>query len=345
MGLGFFFTADTELLTLMSDKMKYNFSLKLFNILYALVRTALVFFILLTILGVMAPYTKNLNNYTYLQPAVSFEKKINLTVKNAIPTQIAGKDASRLITIIALLVLLEMLNGLADRVTYQLHKKSMENEVVHLKKSFSPQAKETISVIENQMELVKLSRGKDRKKLLKEFAHIKRELEKHGRDMAFLAVDVVDSTGLKAGEDSASVQHDFHEYQDFIQAKFKEFGYITATWTPDGVMACFNTIQNAVEAGQAIINGLPYFNSHVKLIKKEFQVRCGVNGGFVYYDGSIPLENFSDRTIDIAGHMQKHAPPNTLFIAKQMIEPVLSRANFRASERVVDGLEVFEWRR
>lgn len=323
----------------------YRFSLKLSNAIFGTLRGIIVILILLTVLGLAIPYIGNITNYSYLQPALTLEKTINTTVKNTIPTRVNKHDASRLITIAALFILMEILNAIHNKVNLRVHKKIMEKELTHLKRSFSPQAKETISMIENQMELVKLSHGKDRKKLLKEFAHIKRELEKHGRDMAFLAVDVVDSTGMKAGEDSTCIQHDFHAYQDFVQAKFKEFGYITATWTPDGVMACFNTIQNAVEAGQAIINGMQYFNAHVKLIKKDFAVRCGVNGGFVYYDGTIPLENFSDRTIDIAGHMQKHASPNSLFIAKQIIEPVLSRANFVPSERIVDGLEVVEWRR
>lgn len=323
----------------------YRFLLKLSNGFFGILRGITVILIILTIIGLSAPHIKNVRNFTYLQPVLNLEKRINTAIKETIPTQFDDMDTSRIITIVTLFILLEILLSINNKITLRIHRKLMETEVTHLKRSFSPRAQETIHMIENQMELVKLSKGKDRKKLLKEFAHIKRELEKHGRDMAFLSVDVVDSTGLKQGEDPTCVQHDFHAYQDFVGAKFKEFGYITATWTPDGVMACFNTIQNAVEAGQSIINGLVYFNSHVKLIRKEFAVRCGVNGGFVYYDGTIPLENFSDRTIDIAGHMQKHAPPNTLLIAKQIIEPVLSRANFVPSERIVDGLEVFEWKR
>lgn len=323
----------------------YRYALGFFNFFFGTIRYIMICLILLSFFGIAVPYIQNLRSYSYLQPIVSFEKAINSTIKNVIPTQIAHFDASRIITIIAIIILMEILASLSNRISYRIHRKMMAKEITHLQHSFSPQAKETILMIENQMELVKLSHGKDRKKLLKEFAHIKRELEKHGRDMAFLAVDVVDSTGLKHGEDSTCVQHDFHEYQDYVQAKFKEHGYITATWTPDGVMACFNTIQDAVLTGQSIISGLQYFNTHVKLIKKDFQVRCGVNGGFVYYDGTIPLENFSDRTIDIAGHMQKHAEPNTLLIAKQIIEPVLSREHFKPSERIVDGLEVFEWKK
>ena len=108
-------------------------------------------------------------------------------------------------------------------------------------------------------------------------------------------------------------------------------------------MACFNNINDAVQAAQSIINGLDYFNKNVKAMRHDFKVRCGINSGFVYYDDSVPLEHYSDRTIDIAGHMQKYASPNTIFIAKQIIKPVKRNLEFVPTERVVDGLEVCEW--
>jgi len=101
--------------------------------------------------------------------------------------------------------------------------------------------------------------------------------------------------------------------------------------------------KNAVQAAQDILKELEYFNAHVKTMKKEFKIRCGVNAGFVYYDDTIPLEHFSDRTIDIAGHMQKHAPPNSILIAKHILEPVKSHQDFAATKNLVDGLEVCEW--
>ncbi len=51
----------------------------------------------------------------------------------------------------------------------------------------------------------------------------------------------------------------------------------------------------------------------------------------------------SDHTIDIAGHMQKHAPPNSILIAKQVLEPVTSHENFANTKQLADGLEVCEW--
>jgi hypothetical protein len=78
-------------------------------------------------------------------------------------------------------------------------------------------------------------------------------------------------------------------------------------------------------------------------MQRDFTIRCGINAGRVFYDDSIPLEQFSDRVIDIAGHMQKYASANSIYIAKQVIESIKSPQNFKPIERIVDGLEVSEW--
>ena len=46
--------------------------------------------------------------------------------------------------------------------------------------------------------------------------------------------------------------------------------------------------------------------------------RCGVNAGYVHFDEATPMEAMSDRVIDIAGHMQKYAEPNTVAVARKL---------------------------
>ena len=79
-----------------------------------------------------------------------------------------------------------------------------------------------------------------------------------------------------------------------------------------------------------------------KLIKTDFSVRCGVNAGFVYFNETTPLETMADRVIDVAGHMQKYADPNTVAVAQNIVEPLNDRAG--CPKRVVDGYEVYTWR-
>lgn len=309
-----------------------------------LVRTITTVIILICLFGIIMPYISNISHYHYLQPLINADFTINQFIKTYIPFKIAGYDLSRLITIIIALIISDFINSFAEKARFAAQKNRMLDEIRNIQKSYSaPAQKDKIALLESKMEQAALTSGKNRQELLKDFANIKKELEKIGRDLAFLAIDVADSTGMKVGEDPAIVEHDFLEYHNYVEAKFKEHGLIKASWTPDGVMACFNTIEDAVKAAQDILNGLEYFNKNVKGMKKDFVLRCGINAGHVYYDDSIPLEQFSDRTIDIAGHMQKYAPPNSILIAKQTIEPVSNRDNFVPTQRIVDGLEVCEW--
>jgi hypothetical protein len=108
-------------------------------------------------------------------------------------------------------------------------------------------------------------------------------------------------------------------------------------------MSCFQFVEAAVAAAREILIDLDYFNSTIKSMRRDFAVRCGVNSGFVYFDESIPLEEISDRVIDIAGHMQKNAKPNSVCVAKPAIEPLNERNGFEPAGRVVDGYEVYEW--
>ena len=108
-------------------------------------------------------------------------------------------------------------------------------------------------------------------------------------------------------------------------------------------MACFANVDDAVSAAKDVIKGLDHFNRQVKLVTRDFLVRCGVNAGFVHFDDSTPLEAMSDRVIDIAGHMQKHAKPGSVAVARKVIEPLRDLKGFMPTEKVVDGYEVAQW--
>jgi hypothetical protein len=79
-------------------------------------------------------------------------------------------------------------------------------------------------------------------------------------------------------------------------------------------------------------------------MKQDFAVRCGVNAGYVHFDDAAPLETISDRVIDIAGHMQKYAEPNTVAVARKIVEPLRQSDGFSPTDKVVDGYEVSAWR-
>jgi len=197
--------------------------------------------------------------------------------------------------------------------------------------------------LEAKIQTLQTGKKIDRQELLKVFAETKRKLDTLGRDLSFLSVDIVSSTAMKQSEEPAAVQHDFDEYRRLVERVLLSRKAIKSTWTPDGMMACFSDIDDAVQAGQDVIHVLAEFNRSVKLIRADFSVRCGVNSGFVYFDESTPLEAMCDRAIDIAGHMQKYAEPNTVAIARTIIEPLRDVDGFAPTQRVVDGYEVYSW--
>ncbi len=308
-----------------------------------LARLCIWVLMIIVALGILQPYVKNYNSYTYLQPISKVDKSINNTVKEYIPTTIGNHDWSRILTLVGFLILLAIVSTADNHFKDARDKRRLTKELDHIKlKTHTAKQQKDIAELQERIQSTTM-RGKSRSALLKEFALIKKELEKTGRNLAFLAIDVVNSTDMKKQEDPVIVERDFNEYHDFVQSKFQKYGYVKASWTPDGVMSCFNTTEQAIEAAQAIIAGLKEFNQSVKMMRRDFAVRCGINSGFVYYDVTTPLEEFSDRVIDIAGHMQKHAAPNTILIAKDMVEPVEEHGEFSKTAKIVDSLEAYEW--
>lgn len=321
-----------------------EFLFKIMSLILTIVKWLLILLLLLTLFGIIIPFISDINSFPYLRPGIHFEATINAFVKEFLPTRIAHYDVSRFITLVLIIIVINICGFFIEKLNAASEKRSM---VKRLKKMHAvyqtPEQRSKITLLEAKLEQAGAFSGKTRRELLKNFADIKKELEKIGRDLTFLSIDVVGSTEMKKGEDSATIELDFLEYHNYVEAIFHKHGLIKASWTPDGVMACFNTIDEALQAAQEILNGLEYFNREVKSMKQDFVLRCGINSGHVFYDDSIPLEQFSDRVIDIAGHMQKHAPPNSILIAKQVIEPASNVENFQSTQRIVDGLEVCEW--
>ncbi len=311
-----------------------------------LLSMATVVGILMFLLPLALPYVEGATSFEYIKVVLKIVNDAETYVRLNIPTKVAGVDVTRWIIIFVLFIV----GGSFGRVHRRFRDRA---EYLRFKMSYDQMKSQThltdnarvFTPLKQKLDKMSTAKKKDREELLKLFAETKKKLDKMGRDLAFLAVDVVDSTGMKAGEERGTVEHDFKEYKRFVEGTFVSNGYLKAAWTPDGVMACFPKVDSAVKAARELLIGLDAFNKNVKAMKRDFVVRCGVNSGFVYYDETVPLEEVSDRVIDIAGHMQKHAPPGTVCIAKPSVEPLQERFGFEASGRVVDGYEVYEWKK
>jgi len=184
----------------------------------------------------------------------------------------------------------------------------------------------------------------NRDDLVKLFADTKKKLDTMGQDLAFLSIDVMDSTGMKQGEEKAVIEHDFREYKLLVEEKIKTNEARKSAWTPDGVMICFSSFENALNAAKDVIIALKDFNKNVKAMKQDFRIRCGINSGFVYCDESMSMAEMSDRVIDIAGHMQKYASADSIFMSRSAVFSLMDRSGFEAADTEVDGLEAFVWK-
>jgi class 3 adenylate cyclase/uncharacterized protein YggT (Ycf19 family) len=184
-----------------------------------------------------------------------------------------------------------------------------------------------------------------RDEVLALYAQTKKILDAQNKTLSFLAVDVVNSTGMKQGEDPAIAELDFLQYRKLVESVIAARQFLKASWTPDGAMICFSTVQDAAGAGQDLILALGKFNRGVKAMKADFEVRCGINSGEVHFDDSMKMEEMSDGSIDLAGHMQKHAPAGAIYADASVVESLPAKLGFRPANAEVDGRAVYEWRK
>lgn len=272
-------------------------------------------------------------------------QEVGEPVRENFPTRIQGEDRTEWVLLGGFLLLAYGVGRIGGQAGARVRARRIRREVASWKSELGiEEGSEVERELEQQIEVLESTGHTSHEELLKVFAETKRKLEGMGRELAFLSIDVVGSTDMKQNEESAAVQYDFLEYRKLVERVFAARGVIQAAWTPDGVMAAFSDVDTAVRAGKDVIRSLDEFNRDVKLMKRDFAVRCGVNAGYVYFDDSMPLESVSDRVIDIAGHMQKYAEPNTVAVAKKIVEPLGDTGGFTETDKVVDGYEVYAWR-
>jgi len=108
-------------------------------------------------------------------------------------------------------------------------------------------------------------------------------------------------------------------------------------------MVCFLDVDMAVGAGQAVLRELRRFNLNQNMLRSRIAVRCGVNAGEVPIFEDSKLEKIAHRVIDVTGHMQKHASPNTLWLSAQVANHLGDKSGFNPVEQQVDGHRVYEW--
>jgi hypothetical protein len=95
-----------------------------------IVRWLLIIVLLLTILGFIIPYLSGVDQYPYLLKIASYESIINQKIMNTIPTKMGRFELSRIITVIAILLLFDIIRTLNDKLKLYEHRNRMRKELL-----------------------------------------------------------------------------------------------------------------------------------------------------------------------------------------------------------------------
>ena len=193
-------------------------------------------------------------------PAKLFEAREYILSKSVpvlhryVPTNIAGSDRSDWILIGLAIVITVFSGALAQRALTASNRRLLRKsaQAWRRKEGVKPGSK-LDAELETTLRLAESGKAVNRQELLRVFAETKKKLDTFGREVAFLAIDVVGSAGMKAGEDHASIQYDFEEYRKLVERIFRARGVLKTAWTPDGVMACFAHVEDACQSGKDVI--------------------------------------------------------------------------------------------
>jgi class 3 adenylate cyclase len=104
-------------------------------------------------------------------------------------------------------------------------------------------------------------------------------------------------------------------------------------------------VEDAATAGRKIITDLEWFNNDVHQLRGKFHVRCGLNAGVVLIPEEKPLEEISDHTIDVAGHLQKDAAADSLWVSADVHTRLADKSGFTRLDIEVDGHQVYAWQK
>jgi len=291
------------------------------------------------------PFLEGSGSYPWVNRVVALDSAVMDGVRSVVPTEIGRRDLARVLVLLAALLTGATLDFGANRLSAVTSKSSLHRRFGKLKKSARKVSKhKSLTPIESKLKKLKPGDKKSREELVRLMVEARRELDAMTKDVAFLALDVVESTKMKLGEDTAFVEHDFKEFKRMVDGVIAREGMLKAAWTPDGAMICFDSLETAVRAAQAMLRQLPAFNAGTRMMRTPFRVRCGINAGRVQYDATTPMEEMSDNVIDVAGHMQKYADPDTIFVAGDLIRRRKFKQGFTPADTEVDGHAVSVWR-
>ena len=146
---------------------------------------------------------------------------------------------------------------------------------------------------------------------LRRDAEIERDFAFHG---SFLDLDVVDSHGMKVqAKRPEHIIVSFERFRGFATRVVQEHEGQVLNSNGDELMCFFEEPVQAVRAAVALLAQLAEFNARENLLGRPFRVRQGIHTGSSLVD-RVRGYAYSP-VLDVAGHLQKHAPVDGLLVS------------------------------
>lgn len=158
---------------------------------------------------------------------------------------------------------------------------------------------------------------------------------------SFLDVDVVDSYGMKAQASRPdAIIYSFDRFRNFACGLIEEFGGHFLNSNGDEVMSFFESADDAVRCGGALLERLGEFNATQCRLATPFRVRIGIHTGEALVDRKRGVA-FST-ALDVAGHLQKHASINGILVSEQTLAMLKETVGFEpAGSLEREGIRTF----
>ena len=318
------------------------------SLLFRTIGRVCIIFLLLFVAAKAAANLDNLEQYpaihTVVQAAISLEDGVLPSIRSVIPTQVRGHDLAIWVFAFMIIVCWRIAADIGERLNNKAYVLTCQRNIEKLRKEIGNISDiSNLQQMDQALQLLKEGKSIDREKLLQIYSATRKQLDQYSHNGAFVSIDIVNSTGIKQGEVAEIAERDFVEYKKMVTKIINAKQAVKSTWTPDGAMIFFQDIRQGIGAAQDVLRSLGPFNANVKTVKMDFAVRIGINGGEVSFSDATPLEEISSRVIDIAGHMQKHARVNTIWINYDLIAATDLTQQFNLIEAMVDGCRVGEW--
>ncbi len=147
---------------------------------------------------------------------------------------------------------------------------------------------------------------------------------------SFVDIDVVGSYKMKAEADRpAHIIVSFERFRTFVGDCVTEFGGQVLNSNGDELMCFFDSTLDAVRSSSAILARLDHFNETQNVLSSPFRFRIGIHTGRSLVDRERGVA-YSE-VLDIAGHLQKAADVNGLFVSEPTLRALPEGLPFEAA--------------